>query len=155
MSAYSEQTTEFKDGEVLIQALLEMGFGEVRNCIGNPEQLEDYQGRKRKQVADIIIPRKYVPGASNDIGFVRNADGKFGEAGSDVSKRFSRRNRTIMAKVVKVTLDPETAEFSVDNTGFQGKGCDDIVRIFGELGSITKEIHKPEYKLKTVNVVSK
>ena len=76
MSAYSEVNTEFKDGELLIEALTAMGFT-PRNCIGNPQQLEGYQGDRRQQRADIIIPRSQVGGASNDIGFVKGADGTF------------------------------------------------------------------------------
>ncbi len=41
------------------------------------QQLEGYHGDKRKQTAEIIIPRKQVGGASNDVGFKRNADGTF------------------------------------------------------------------------------
>jgi hypothetical protein len=41
------------------------------------DQLEGYQGDKRKERAHIILPRKQVGGAANDIGFVRGADGKF------------------------------------------------------------------------------
>lgn len=77
MSAYSETAVkDFKDGELLIQALEEMGFKPV-NCIGKPQHLEGYQGDKREQTADIIIPRKQVGGAANDIGFVRKPDGTY------------------------------------------------------------------------------
>ena len=76
MSAYSEVTTEFNDGKLLIAALTEMGF-KPQNHIGNPQHLEGYHGDKRPEVADIIIPRSQVGNASNDIGFVRGADGKF------------------------------------------------------------------------------
>lgn len=82
MSAYSEVVTQFSDGELLLEALQEMGF-QPRNCIGKPEQLEGYKGDKRQQRADIIIPRRQVGGASNDIGFTRGPDGKYGAVISD------------------------------------------------------------------------
>lgn len=61
-----------------------------------------------------------------------------------------------MAKTIIVTLNPEDASFSVDLNGFQGKGCDAILKAFEGLGTVTKTIHKPEYKAtklaaKTVN----
>lgn len=76
MSAYSEVKTEFKDGELLLEALTTMGF-KPRNCIGKPEHLEGYHGDQRQQVADIIIPRAQVGEASNDIGFVKGPDGTY------------------------------------------------------------------------------
>lgn len=76
MSAYSEVSTQFTDGELLIEALTEMGFT-PENHIGKPQHLTGYHGDKRKDVADVIIPRAQVGGSSNDIGFVRGDDGKF------------------------------------------------------------------------------
>ena len=76
MSAYSEVKTQFNDGGLLIEALEEMGF-KPENHIGNPQRLTGYQGDRRTDVADIIIPRTQVGRASNDIGFVRGSDGTF------------------------------------------------------------------------------
>lgn len=56
---------------------------------------------------------------------------------------------------VKVILDTETAQFSVDLTGFNGKGCADVVKMFDGLGDKTKDIRKPEFKQLTCNTVSK
>jgi hypothetical protein len=54
-------------------------------------------------------------------------------------------------KIIKVELDTETAEFTVDLTGFQGQGCGDIIKAFSAIGDISKEIHKPEFKTVTKN----
>ena len=51
-----------------------------------------------------------------------------------------------MAKLIKVLIDPETSGFSVDLTGFHGQGCDAVVKAFASIGTVTKEIHKPEWK---------
>jgi hypothetical protein len=59
------------------------------------------------------------------------------------------------AKKIVVELDEETAEFSVDLTGFQGQGCADITKAFGEIGSVVKDIKKPEYKSTTCNLQRK
>lgn len=40
--------------------------------------LEGYAGDKREDLAEIIIPRRHVGGAANDIGFKLNEDGSYG-----------------------------------------------------------------------------
>ena len=50
-----------------------------------------------------------------------------------------------MAQVIKVEIDEKTGAFNVDLTGFAGKGCDDVIKAFAEVGEVTREIHKPEY----------
>ena len=75
MSEYHECTTEIQDEECLIKALEELGYKpevhkEAKNLIG-------YVGDKRDQKAHIIIPRKQISQASNDIGFERMSDGKY------------------------------------------------------------------------------
>lgn len=60
-----------------------------------------------------------------------------------------------MAKIINIDID-EKGDFTVDLTGFQGKGCDAIIKAFSEVGDITKEVHKREYfdttKTQTTNV---
>lgn len=60
-----------------------------------------------------------------------------------------------MAKLVTVTIDQETGDFSVDLTGFHGNGCADVAEAFAELGMVTKDVKKPEFKAKQVNTVRK
>lgn len=50
-----------------------------------------------------------------------------------------------MAQVIKIEIDEKTGEFNVDLTGFNGKGCDDVIKAFAEVGEVTRELHKPEY----------
>lgn len=96
MSAYSEVKTEFKDGDLLLEALKAMGF-QPRNCIGTPANLEGYHGDQRTQVADIIIPRAQVGNASNDIGFVKGPDGTFRAIISDFDS--TRHNKKWLNEV--------------------------------------------------------
>jgi hypothetical protein len=60
-----------------------------------------------------------------------------------------------MAKIVTVDIDLENGNFSVDLTGFQGKGCEDVQRVFDAVGKRTKDIKKPEFKLKNSCTVKK
>ena len=57
-----------------------------------------------------------------------------------------------MAKTVTITIDESTGDFNVDLTGFQGQGCDDIIKACAEVGEVTKEVHKPEYNRPLQNV---
>lgn len=78
MSAYHTQSTCFEDEECLLKSLGEHGYErhmiEVHN---EPQTLIDYCGKPRPQKAHIIIRRKFVGGAANDVGFIRGANGKF------------------------------------------------------------------------------
>ena len=67
MSEYVEVEVKFKDESILIQSLKEMGYKPLIHK--NAKKLEGYQGDKRSQKAHIIISRKQVGGASNDVGF--------------------------------------------------------------------------------------
>ena len=110
MSEYSESTTEFKDADLLITALAAVGYTTVENCIGNRQPLVGFQGDYRTLdgeghtkdpnkalKADIIVRRKHVGGASNDLGFVKGDDGKFRAIISAYDS--SRHNATWLAKV--------------------------------------------------------
>jgi hypothetical protein len=95
MSAYREQTTEMNDVDCLKKALTKVPTREGKadkhfEPVVHKEkvQLEGYHGDKRKQMAEIVIPRQQVGGASNDIGFERGADGNFTAHISDYDRGF-------------------------------------------------------------------
>lgn len=60
-----------------MKALEDLGFTNKLRVHDTAQQLEGYQGDKRQQTAEIIIPRAYVGGASNDIGFKLQKDGTY------------------------------------------------------------------------------
>ncbi len=75
MSKYGVLDTQIKEQKHLIAALEEMGYRvEV-----HPEgaALFGYEGRERPEKANIIIRRRQLDSASNDIGFARTADGRY------------------------------------------------------------------------------
>jgi hypothetical protein len=84
MSAYNEIETIYTDQDCLVEALTEMGY--KPKVSEKPEHLEGYHGDERAQTAEIIIPRKQVGGASNDVGFKKNANGTFTAIISDYDK---------------------------------------------------------------------
>lgn len=79
MSMYCDIKTQFKSREALVAALMEHGNWtratiEVHDV---PQHLVGYKGDVRQQVANVIIRRQFVPGASNDVGFVKQEDGTY------------------------------------------------------------------------------
>jgi hypothetical protein len=48
-------------------------------------------------------------------------------------------------KTITVVIDPETGGFTCDLTGFEGKGCADVIKLFRELGTATDYRKKPEF----------
>jgi Protein of unknown function (DUF1257) len=76
MSAYTEQVTQITDGALLTECLKEKGIKEVENH-DTPQNLVGYQNDTREQKAEIIIRRKHVGAASNDIGFQKQSDGTY------------------------------------------------------------------------------
>jgi len=75
MSEYVECETQILDQDALLAALEEMGYTVVE--VGENLSLYGYQGDRRKETADVVIRRKYVGHASNDLGFKKQKDGSF------------------------------------------------------------------------------
>ena len=76
MSAYHTLKTEYRDRDTLVEALKEMGYPEVE-VHDEATNLYGYHGDKRSQKANVIVRRKYVGSAANDLGFVKTEDGTY------------------------------------------------------------------------------
>lgn len=78
MSHYCEVQIELRDEAALVAALTRLGFKrEVIEVHQTQQTLYGYQGDARPQKAHIIIRRKHVGEAANDLGFERQADGTY------------------------------------------------------------------------------
>ncbi|MEU2061255.1 DUF1257 domain-containing protein [Streptomyces sp. NPDC013455] len=86
MSHYTRVRTSLKDQDTLVRALRALGFDEVESH-DEPQALIGYQGDRRSQRAEVIIRRRHVGSASNDLGFARTADGEFQAIISDYDRR--------------------------------------------------------------------
>lgn len=86
MSHYTVMKTTLGDIETLIEALADMGFATVETH-AEPQALVGYRGDARASRAEVIIRRRYVGGASNDIGFARNPDGTLSAIISDFDRK--------------------------------------------------------------------
>jgi hypothetical protein len=78
MSHYTVLKTELRNKKNILKALSKLGYTEDKVEVHETAQnLYGYQGDKREQTAEIIIRRKYVGGAANDIGFKLQKDGTY------------------------------------------------------------------------------
>lgn len=74
-SHYTVCQTELKDEKALVAALADLGLpAEVH---ATPAALYGYEGDERPERAHVVVRRAHVGHASNDIGFVREADGRY------------------------------------------------------------------------------
>ena len=74
MSKYMTFTSAaFKDRECLLQALQECGYAETEE--GEAVSLYGYRGDKREETAQIVVRRKFIGSASNDLGFRKTDNG--------------------------------------------------------------------------------
>jgi len=75
MSKYEELRTVLSEDRFLVEALWELGYSpEVSN---EGMSLYGYLGDERPEKAQIVIQRRQLNSASNDIGFARDANGVY------------------------------------------------------------------------------
>ncbi len=79
MSRYCVVETQFKDGDALTESLMETGHWHREQIEewAAPQHLRGYKGDERKEVAHIIVRRRHIGSASNDLGFVKNENGNY------------------------------------------------------------------------------
>lgn len=75
MSKYLALHTRLTDERFLVEALQELGY-EPEVC-REGKSLVGYMGDKRVETAHVIIPRRQLDSASNDIGFARDSSGVY------------------------------------------------------------------------------
>jgi hypothetical protein len=63
----------FTDRRLLRAALAELGYSEVEE--GEALPLEGYQGDRRTETAAIVVRRRHLGAASNDLGFAHTPQG--------------------------------------------------------------------------------
>lgn len=63
----------FKDRRLLLTALAELGYADIEE--GEALSLYGYQGDRRPEMAAIVVRRRHLGAASNDLGFARTPQG--------------------------------------------------------------------------------
>jgi len=121
MSHYNDFETEITDQAALVRALcrcenrarqqIQLGMVETHT---DPQHLYGYQGDRRNQKAHVIIRQQYVGSASNDIGFVKNEDGKYAAIISDFDS--SHYNKPWLTKLYTY-YNVEKTKLEFENRG--------------------------------------
>jgi hypothetical protein len=75
VSKYLEMTTALTDERYLVEALQELGY--TPEVCRDGKALTGYLGDERAERAQIIIRRRQLDSASNDIGFARDGSGVY------------------------------------------------------------------------------
>ncbi len=76
MSAYITLATPMTDQQCLLDALADLGFGPDKVEVhADATQLVGYVGDRRQQRAHVVIRRRFVGTASNDVGFELTSTG--------------------------------------------------------------------------------
>jgi len=73
---------------ILKETLRELGFQYEEHEI--PTNLMGWHGDRRKQLANIIVRRKHISSASNDVGFLKKANGKYELIISEYDRRIAK-----------------------------------------------------------------
>lgn len=87
MSKFVSVNLEFTDSECLKSSLAELGYTDIEEY-ADPQPLYGFQNDRREQTANIIIRRKHIGRASNDIGFVKNSKGTYDLIISEFDKAY-------------------------------------------------------------------
>ena len=123
MSHFTRVKTEITDLGCLLEALADMGFDEVET--GTNLGLYGYEGRLREERADVVIRRKFVGSASNDIGFHLEPDGTYQAIVSEYDGRIRPK---FLQEVTQryayhvVTRGAEAQGFTIDSEEVQQDG---------------------------------
>lgn len=76
---------QYSDPECIKASLKELGY--TFEDHKTEQALQGYQGDRRVQTANIIVRRRHVGAAANDVGFKRKANGKYELIISDYDRR--------------------------------------------------------------------
>ena len=77
MSEYHQVEVDFQDEECLVEAIKELNANYKPEIHKEAVNLFGYHGDRRQEKAHIVIPRKQISSASNDVGFLKNAKGGY------------------------------------------------------------------------------
>jgi hypothetical protein len=86
--------TAFKDRECLLNAFFECGYLETEE--GEALSLYGYRGDRREETAQIVVRRKFIGAASNDLGF-QKTDAGFVPVISEYDRSFMMQGKFLTA----------------------------------------------------------
>lgn len=99
MSKYTEVQLEIMDAACLKDTLKAMGYDFEEHQ--EPQKLEGYLGDTREDKAHIIIKRRSLTAASNDLGFYKQPNGKYKMIISDYDRHAKKVRTDFMERLTK------------------------------------------------------
>jgi hypothetical protein len=118
VSHYSEVQIELTDEACLVAALARLGFKGKVELHQEAQPLYGYQGDVRAQNAHVIIRRQHVGPAANDLGFERQADGKYRVWVSDYDVKYNKYDAAWMGRL-KQAYGVEKAKAEAKKRGYR------------------------------------
>ncbi|MDD2902236.1 MAG: DUF1257 domain-containing protein [Syntrophales bacterium] len=118
MSHYSEVAIELTDEGCLVAALSRLGFKGKVEMHQEAQPLYGYQGDVRTQRAHIIIRQQHVGRAANDLGFERQADGKYRVWVSAYDQKYNKYDDAWMGRL-KQAYGVEKARAEAKKRGYR------------------------------------
>jgi hypothetical protein len=109
LSHFTRIRTRLRDPEILLEALAEVGHKQVE-VHNQPQTLYGYQGDARPERAELIVRRRHIGSASNDIGFARQPDGTYEAVISDYDRR--KHNEAWLAKLTHAYSHAATLRYA-------------------------------------------
>jgi hypothetical protein len=126
MSHFTVLRTQITETAALVKALTDLGFPTVE-VNEAPQHLYGYRGDRRSQTAEVIIRRRFIGRASNDIGFQRQANGAFNAVISDYDRRkYSQRwlqqlTQRYAYHVARIRMEEQGFELTSEETQPDGQ----------------------------------
>lgn len=108
MSEYCVVELEIEDLKTIKEVLKELGYPFEEHKVAT--HLYGYQNDKRDQVANIIVRRKNVGSASNDVGFLKKKNGKYELIISEYDKK-CHQGKIFMEKFKQLYVTKETSKY--------------------------------------------
>jgi len=99
MSEYVLVNCEYNDPGCIKASLKELGYEYEEHT--EAKGLVGYEGRVRKQKANIIVRKKYVGSAANDVGFKRKPNGEYELIISEYDSRKGSKSATNFLEELK------------------------------------------------------
>jgi len=118
MSHYSEVQIEFTDEGCLVAALGRLGFKDKVEVHKEAQALYGYQGDVRAQKAHLIIRREHVGRAANDLGFEKQADGKYRVWISEYDQKYNKYDDAWLGRL-KQAYGVEKARVEAKKRGYR------------------------------------
>lgn len=105
MSKYAQVNTVISEDRYLIEALRELGYHPEVHPQG--AKLNRYYSEQEEKTAHVIIRRHELPGSFGDIGFVKQADGRF-QMISDELDQHSQSGQKWLGRVQQAYKEKQT-----------------------------------------------